>query len=247
MTKAHSSLRLHPRTAVLLVVAFAAGCINPGQAVGPGTVTSRVMTYDGVPYPYAVYVPTTYNPRVAYPSLLLVHGAGGSGPDFINNWSALAESKGIILVAPTLDLSAAAETRVPLVFPRIMEAVRSEWNVDPVRRYLFGYSAGGYFVYDAALLNADYFAAAGIFAAVIQPDYDGIVAQAPRKTGIAIYLGDHDPYFSLQQGRRTRDLLVAAGMDVHYVELGNQGHDYPAIASSVNEDVWKYLVAHPLR
>jgi len=167
MTNSHSSLRLRPHSAALLVVALAAGCINPGQAVGPGAVTSRVMTYGGVPYPYVVYVPTTYDARMLYPSLLLVHGAGGSGPEFINNWSAFAESKGIILVAPTLDLSAAAETRVPLVFPRIMEAVRSEWNVDPARRYLFGYSAGGYFVYDAALLNADYFAAAGIFAAVI--------------------------------------------------------------------------------
>lgn len=47
------------------------------------------------------------------------------------------------------------------------------------------------------------------------------MVQAQRKTGIAIYLGDHDLYCSLQQGRRTRDLLVANGMDVHYAKLVN--------------------------
>ena len=119
--------------------------------------------------------------------------------------------------------------------------MKSEWNVDVTRRYLFGYSAGGYFVYDAALLSANYFAAAAIFASVIQPDYDGIVAQAQRKTSIAIYLGDHDQYFTVAQGRRTRDLLVAAGMDVRYVELAGQSHDYGVAAASVNADAWAFM------
>ena len=127
-----------------------------------------------------------------------------------------------------------------------MDAVQDEWSVDRSRRYLFGYSAGGYFVFDAALLNADYFAAAGVFASVIQPDYDGIVQQATRKTGIAVYLGDQDQCFSLQQGR-TRDLLLASGMDVHYVEIANRDHNYRAVASVVNPDVWTFLTAHVLR
>ncbi len=177
----------------------------------------------------------------------LIHGAGGDGPDFVTTWTSIADAKGIILVAPTLDLSAEAEQDVPVVFPRLMDAVTSEWNVDPARRYLFGYSAGGYFVYDAALLNANYFAGAGVFASVIQPDYDAIVLRAQRPTSIAIYLGDHDPYFSLAEGRRTRDLLVAKGMDVHYVELANQDHDYQAVAASVNADVWAYLTSRPTR
>lgn len=226
------------------------GCLSLNAPSAPSEqtgVVARAMHYNGNDYPFAVYVPSTYKSGTALPALLLVHGAGGNGWDFIENWRAFAEAKRIILVAPTLDESAAAETQVPQVFPRIMDTVQSEWSVDPKRRYLFGYSAGGYFVYDAALLNADYFAAAGVFAAVIQPDYDGIVSEAKRKTAIAIYLGDRDPYFTFAQGRRTRDLLVAGGIDVHYVELPNQDHNYPAASASVNADVWKYLEAHPLR
>lgn len=231
---------------------FALGCINAGQPIAPsqpgvpGAVVSRVMRYDGAEYPFVVYVPTTYDLRTPLPALLLVHGAGGNGPAFLENWRAFAETNGIILVAPTLDLSAQAETKVPMVFPRIMDTVQKEWNVDPSRRYLFGYSGGGYFVYDAALLNSDYFAGAGIFAAVIQPEYDGIARQAPRKTGIAIYLCDHDQYFSMKDGRRTRDLLIANGMDVHYTELANCDHNYSAVANIVNEDAWKFLASRSL-
>ncbi|MEP6780339.1 MAG: hypothetical protein ABJC26_10660 [Gemmatimonadaceae bacterium] len=223
------------------------GCITSPGAAGPGTIVSRQMTYDGRSYPFVVYVPTTYHSHVSAPAVLLVHGGGGDGPGFIGTWINIAESKGIILVAPTLDLSAAAETMVPIVFPRLMDAAASEWNIDAARRYLFGYSAGGYFVYDAALLNANYFAGAGVFAAVIQPEYDSIARNAQRSTSIAIYLGDHDSFFSLQDGRRTRDLLLMNGMDVHYVELANQGHDYGAVSNEVNDDFWRYITSRPGR
>ncbi len=230
-----------------LVAALVSGCITTPAPSSPGSLYSRTMTYQGMSYPFVVYVPTTYDARTPAPSVLLIHGAGGSGPDFITTWTGFAESKGIIVVAPTLDLSAEAERNVPVVFPRLMDAVKTEWNVDPARRYLFGYSAGGYFVYDAALLNASYFAGAGVFGSVIQPEYDDIVRRAERTTSIAIYLGDRDQYFSLQQGRRTRDLLLANGLDVHYVELANQDHDYPVVAGSVNADVWAYLTSRPAR
>lgn len=209
----------------------------------PGVVVARSMSYDGVQYPFVVYLPTSYDAKTPMPAILLVHGAGGNGPAFLETWREMADSRGIILVAPTLDLGADAETRVPVAFPRIMDQVKAEWNVDVTRRYLFGYSAGGYFVYDAALLSANYFAAAAIFASVIQPDYDGIVAQAQRKTAIAIYRCDHDPYFTVTQGRRTRDLLVAAGMDVRYVELAGRDHDYGAAAQQVNADAWAFMSA----
>ena len=233
----------------ILAGTFALACTNPYAPSGTatGNVEQRTMTYDGRNYPFVVYVPTTYQPSQPLPALLLVHGGGGNGPEFISYWKDFAQANGIILVAPTLDLSAEAETRVPEVFPRIMETVQTEWNVDVSRRYVFGYSAGGYFVYDAALLNANYFAGAAVFAAVIQPEYDWIVAQAQRKTGIAIYLGDHDSFFTFQQARRTRDLLLSHGMDVHYVELSETSHDYSLVAASVNADAWAYLSTRRLR
>jgi len=224
-----------------VICGLSLGCVHVIAPHGPGVLVQRVMHSNGRAYPFVVFAPTSYEPRSALPAVLLVHGAGGNGEDFVETWRTFAEEKRIILVAPTLDLSAASESQVPVIFPRLMEEVSKEWNVDPARRYLFGYSAGGYFVYDAALLNADYFAGAGVFASVIQPEYDSIVSQARGTTRIAIYLGDRDPYFSLQQGRRTRDLLQANGIAVRYVEMSNQDHNYAAVAGAVNEDLWQFL------
>jgi poly(3-hydroxybutyrate) depolymerase len=234
-----------PRAVAWLATALALGCTNSFQlkGVAVGGVVTRGMVSDGVQYSFVVYVPTTYVATKPLPALLLVHGAGGNGPQFLEYWRAFAELKGIILIAPTLDLSAAAETTVPVVFPRIMSTVEQEWSVDASQRYLFGYSAGGYFVYDAALLSANYFAGGAIYAAVIQPEYDWIVRDAQRATSIAIYLGDHDQFFSVQQGRRTRDLLLAAGMNVHYVELADHDHEYGSVADSINADAWTFLTS----
>ncbi len=124
---------------------------------------------------------------------------------------------------------------------------KEKWSVDRRRLYVFDYSAGGYFAYDAALLNSEYFAAGGVFAGIIQPEYDGIARQATRRTGIAVYIGDRDQFFSVAQARRTRDVLQANHVDVRYVELPNQDHNYGAAASFVNADVWRFFSAHVLR
>ena len=236
-------MRAFTTIGLCIVMTSCMNLVGPTKSVKLSAGSIRDI--DGVT-PYVVYVPTTYNVSTALPALLLIHGAGGTGPDFIMNWTDFAESHGIILVAPTLDLSAEAEVRAPILLRAIMNAVRAQWTVDSSRIYVFGYSGGGYFAYDAALLDADYFAAGGIFASVIQPGYDNIVQQAPRHTAIAIYIGDHDQYFSLAEARRTRDLLLAAGDDVHYEELGGVDHNYSAVAGKVNPDAWQFMSAHTL-
>jgi poly(3-hydroxybutyrate) depolymerase len=211
------------------------------QGVAPSNIQVQ-----GIQYPYAVFVPSTYDHVHAMPAILLVHGGGGNGPDFLKIWQDFAEKKGIILVAPTLPLGAALEGQVPQLFPALMDLVKTQWKVDSRRIYLFGYSAGGYSTFDAAMLDSTYFAAAGVFAAIITPDYYWIVQQAQRKTPIAIYIGDHDQFFSFAQTRATRDLLLAKGFTVHYVEIPNQDHNYPAIAGWVNQDVWTFLSQYSL-
>ena len=48
------------------------------------------------------------------------------------------------------------------------------------------------------------------------------------------------------QTRRTRDLLVTNGFPVHYVEIPNQDHNYPAISAVVDADVWNYISPYSL-
>lgn len=209
---------------------------------GPGTVTS----YEYAGYPYLVFTPSTWKPDGQTPALLLIHGAGGNGAGMLRLWQSFAEAHRILLVAPTFPLGADFEATVPQLYPALMEAVGRLEHFDPQRVYVFGYSAGAYTAYDAATLASTSFAAAGVFAGVITPDYDWIIAKAQRKTPIAIYIGDHDQFFTLAQARRTRDVLEAAGFPVHYVEIAHQDHNYAAACSFVNADLWAYMSQYSL-
>lgn len=100
----------------------------------------------------------------------------------LNAWKELAELERIILVAPDLPLDAQFETAIPQLFPALVDAVKRERRFNPRRVYGFSYSAGGYCAYDAVILASTYFAAVGVFAMVISPEYDNIVLQAKRKT-----------------------------------------------------------------
>lgn len=235
------------RWALLLLLLLALAGLNCGASrANPPGVAPGTIQFQGSQYSYAVFVPTTYDNVDALPAILLVHGGGGNGPDFLKLWQGFAEKNGIILVAPTLPLGAALEAQVPQLFPALMELVKTQWKVDSRRIYVFGYSAGGYSTFDAAMLDSTYFAAAGVFACIITPDYYWIVQQAQRKTPIAMYIGDHDQFFLLTQTRATRDVLLAHGFTVHYVEIPNQDHNYPAIAGWVNQDVWNFMSQYSL-
>jgi len=239
----------HISRRALLAVALTSlgGVLGCGSSrMSPAGAPPGTIQFQGNQYPYSVFVPSTYNQTQSLPAILLVHGGGGNGPDFMKLWQGFAEKNGIILVAPTLPLGAALEALVPQLFRALMDLVKTQWNVDSRRIYVFGYSAGGYSTFDAAMLDSTYFAAAGVFAAIITPDYYWIVPKAQRKTPIAIYIGDHDQFFSLAQTRATRDLLLANGFPVHYVEIANQDHNYAAVSAWVNQDVWTFMSQYSL-
>jgi predicted peptidase len=161
-------------------------------------------------------------------------------------WQDFAQQNGIILVGPTLPLGGNFETAVvPQLYPTIMDTVASEWSIDSQRIYLFGVSAGGYTVFDAGMFDSQYFAAGGVFAAVITSDYDWIIQKATRKIPIAIYIGDHDQFFTVAQAQSTRDLLAQSGFPVRLTIFPNLDHNYGAVASVVNADVWNFFSQAP--
>ncbi len=245
-----------PLRLLLILFAFAPGCGSsaptapqPVTTVKPvaNTVSAQQnFSFQGATYPYWVFTPAAFNGHSQLPVVLLLHGGGGHGLDMIGAWQSFANQQGIILVAPTFPYSAQFETTVPQLFPQLMDAVKQGWNFDAHHVYVFGVSAGGYLCYDAATLASTYFTAVGVFAAIITPDYDYIVTKAVRKTPVAIYIGDHDQFFTLAQTRATRDLLLANGFPVHYVEFANLGHDYGAVSAQVNQDFWNYASSFSL-
>lgn len=236
---------------VLIAATFVLSCGNAPKTSAPQFpqipgLQQRQVQFQQVVYPFYVLVPSSLNHANSAPAVLLIHGMGGNGPGMIAPWKSFAEANGITLVAPTLPLGGNFETAVaPQLYPMIMDATRGEWNIDAKRMYLFGVSAGGYTVFDASMFDSQYFAAAGVFAAVITPDYDWILQKAKRKTPIAIYIGDHDEFFSVAQAQRTRDLLAANGFPVSLTIFPNLDHNYGAIANTVNPNVWTFFTQAP--
>jgi poly(3-hydroxybutyrate) depolymerase len=238
---------LAPALVLLLTLALSSTCCDVVAApANSAAAKSGSFTYQGVRYPNIVRVPSGYEGSQPLPALLLIHGAGGKGQDMVNLWESFADSHHIILVAPTLPLDAEFEKLVPRLFPALMDSVKQQWNVDPNRIYVFGYSAGGYVTFDAATLASTYFAAAAVFADIIAPEYYQIIQQAQRRTPIAIYIGDHDQYFSVKQVQATRDRLVANGFPVHFVVVPHQDHNYAAASVFVNSDAWQFMSQYSL-
>ena len=210
------------------------------------SVTQLKFSYGGTTYDYLVYTPAKYDAKQVFPVLLLLHGAHGKGADMLGLWRTFADEHSIVVVAPTFPLTAEFEEQVPKLLPELIDTVGRTWKLNAQRRYIFGYSAGGYSTFTAATRTSNYFAGAGVFACIITPDYEHIVGEAKGKTPIAIYIGDHDQAFRLWQTRRTRDLLEQHGFPVHYVELQNQDHNYGAASVKVNADAWNFLSQYSL-
>ena len=186
--------------------------------------------------PYELVPSGRVGPR---PSILLLHGAGGSPADVIEPWRALAAREGLVLIAPRLPRTEAFEAAAPAVFKCVQADAAKRVSIDPARQYLFGYSMGGYLAFDGALLAADTFAGAAIYANGIAEPYRGLVDRASRKLPIALYVGTLDPLLPL--ARETRELLERKGFEVHAVEYPGVDHRLGPVAAELTEDAWRFL------
>jgi predicted esterase len=223
-----------------ILAVLAAGLAAPAPA---GAQTVRTAGCEGSSYRYLLVAPKFNRPK---PALLLLHGAGGHAADLVLPWKDFAATHDVVLIAPELSRDRAFEAIAPAVFRCIVEDARKAAAIDPKRIFVLGHSMGGYLAYDAAMFQADYFAAVAVSAAAIDPDYDDILAKATRKIPIAIFIGDRDPLVPIASVRRTRDLLRNAGFPVEYEELPGHDHQYELAADRINRDAWKFFEAHPL-
>lgn len=225
---------------IALTIGFS--CVTLLPAVGASAAAGAVkhVNCEGRDQIYLWYSPTQ-DKAALLPAVLLLHGAGDQPSNMIDAWQRLANKKQIILLAPDLPRETSYEEAAPAIFRCIVEDAKPTLHIDPRRVYIFGNSMGGYLAYDAAMFDSQYFAAVAVHAMRIAEDYVGIVNHAQRKTPIAIYIGDHDQFFSANSVRKTRDLLLRAGFSVHYVEMIQHDHDYYARSDEINSDAWKFF------
>jgi len=180
---------------------------------------------------FSLYVPEYYASDRAWPLVMALHGGSGNGRGFLWSWLRDARSHGAILVAPTATGGTWAlmgeDTDSPNL-ARILELVRSRWNVDSTKLLLTGMSDGGTFCYVTGLESASPFTHLAPVAATFHP-LMAELADAQRLRGLPVYLvhGRLDWMFPVQVARQTREVLSAAGTDVTYREIDDLSHCYP--------------------
>jgi len=230
-------------TRALHLAGFCLTVLSAGN-LHASSVTTAKVSCGGEGYRYLVTAGDPKGPPA--PAVLLLHGAGGRPDEMVDAWKKFAAREHIVLIAPELPRKLEFEAKAPQVFRCVVEDARRFASVDPQRIFVFGYSMGGYLAFDAAMFDSEYFAAVAVYGMTINPDYDGIVKEAKRKTPIMLLIGERDPTLTLAQARRTRDLLVKNGFPLEYKELKGRDHNYWADADEINSSVCKFFDANPL-
>ena len=202
----------------------------------PGTGVMHDHNEPGSRGGFSLYIPEYYTADRAWPLVMALHGGSGNGRGFLWSWLRDARSHGAVLVAPTATGSSPGKTTWALMgedtdtpnLMRILDSVRSRWNIDPKRLLLTGMSDGGTFCYVSGLESASPFTHLAPVAATFHP-LMAEAADAERLRGLPIHLvhGGLDWMFPVQVARQTRDLLSAAGANVTYRELDDLSHCYP--------------------
>jgi phospholipase/carboxylesterase len=213
----------------------------------PATETTGIIHDHNEPQSrggFSVYVPEYCTPDRAWPLVMALHGGSGNGRGFLWRWLRDARSLGAILVAPTAlgaTWALMGEDADTANLSRILETVRSRWNIDSSKLLLTGMSDGGTFSYVTGLESASPFTHLAPVAATFHP-LMAQMADADRLRGLPIHIvhGALDWMFPVETARQSRDALTAAGANVTYREVDNLSHCYPR---EMNAPMLKWLSA----
>ncbi len=179
----------------------------------------------------SIYVPEYYDPNVATPLIVALHGGSGHGRDTLWSWIANARSRGAILVAPT-SLGDTWSLMEPDLdnqnLHRILSHVFDTWNIDRSHMLLTGMSDGGTFAYVLGLNSGSPFTHLAPIAASFHP-FLLEMADPARIKDLPVYIthGALDWMFPADMARVANRALSGAGAKVVYREIADLSHTYP--------------------
>lgn len=228
---------------------------DPDVELTPGTFT-RSITVGGDVRTYILHVPSGFvGPG---PLLLALHGNGDSAANFLrtSTLGAAADRHRFLLVVPQGEESntlagpadwdayatPATSNHDFLFLDAVLDEVEATGGVDPHRRFLLGYSQGGYMAFFTAMNGADVFGAVHIHSAANPMPGSRLVSGAVRRIPVDLLIGTGD--WGLSGARATRGELESAGFEVRYEEIDGWGH-VPFRSERV-DDIWTWLAARPL-
>ncbi len=201
------------------------GTITPMASIrGLGETFVR-SSKDGSMQPVAVYVPASYVPGKAAPLIVFLHGNPQSesqllAPRYVRE---LAEANGTILVAPYgrgyYDFRGTKDD----VYDAL-DAAEKAFTVDPRKRYLMGYSMGGFSVFEVAPDRPNTWSAVMcISGALLGSDAPRLLAYMPN-TPFYVLTGIKDESIPTQYPTITASYLSSQGVPVSFYSLPNGIH-----------------------
>lgn len=174
---------------------------------------------DGTMQPVAVYVPENYDPAKPAPLVVFLHGRPQSesqllAPQFI---AGLAEMTGTIIVAPYgrayYDF-VGSESDVYDAYDAALKA----FHVDPRKRYLVGYSMGGFSVFGVAPVHPEDWSAVMCIAGSLLGSRAHRVVALMTRTPFYVLTGSADDSIPTQYPTTTAVFLRDAGLPVTFYQ-----------------------------
>jgi phospholipase/carboxylesterase len=174
-----------------------------------------------------LYVPTTYEPGLAAPLSVKLHGAGGHGRAALEPFLTGADAAGLILLGidargPTWDLIRGGFGADATFLDAALDRVFSRLTVDPQRVSIEGFSDGASYALSLGLANGDLFGKIVAFS-------PGFLAPGRLQGRPEIFVshGVHDQVLPIDRcSRRIVPELRVGGYAVDYREFDG-GHTVP--------------------
>jgi phospholipase/carboxylesterase len=173
------------------------------------------------------YVPASYKPERPMPLILVLHGAGGSGSRAINRLIPLADSLGVIVVAPdsragTWDMVRGGFGFDVLFIGDALRQTFAQYNVDTTHMAIAGFSDGASYALSLGQMNGDLFSTIIAFS----PGFQRVI-KAYGHPRIYISHGTRDEILNIDQTSRAMvPRLKAQGYSVSYHEFDGP-HSWP--------------------
>lgn len=203
---------------------------------------------DGTLLLYRIVRPEKADPAAKTPLLIFLHGSASKGNDNIGHvrlwrdFALNASKQGMLVVVPQCPIGTAwfaqlptrpaakdadpALSRVPLkCLVDALPELQKEFNIDPDRMYISGWSMGGGGCWTLMREYPGKFAAAAIFAGCFPQNETVETVKIFTKTPIWIFQGALDASAKPEWARTMVDLLKQAGGNPKYTEFPKEPHD----------------------
>ena len=254
LTRAAKAYMITRLTFLLFLSVVLAACANQRSPLDD--YLERSVTINGKTYHYRVLLPRNFDPNKKIPMMLYLHGSGSRGSENREQaWAfdaAIGAAKGrlefIVVLPQCADGGFWSSGEMSSYSLAALDASVNEFNADPRRVYLAGFSLGGYGVWQIAAAHPGKFAAlmpvaggvvgqhpieprdrAVIIPTVGQmldsPEPYGAVAKAIGQTPVWVFHGAKDDAVPVDFARKIVKALQEGGSkNVKYTEYLDDGH-----------------------